>query len=131
VKICPVTHIDEIWPEDKRRHLESPLAQLYSQLAMGKPTDHTSGIFMQGISFGMHEWYYKDLSELQSSFKFMIAGAREMISVDPKKTVAAIATCGGITPGVNCVIRSLFMCLDQQYKVSKTIGIRMGMYGLM
>jgi len=45
--------------------------------------------------------------------------------------VAAIATCGGITPGTNCVIKSLFNCLDQQYKVKKTIGVRMGMYGLM
>ena len=40
-------------------------------------------------------------------------------------------TCGGITPGINCVIKSLFTCLAQQYKVKKTIGVKMGMYGLM
>lgn len=131
VKICPVAHIEEIWPEDKHNCFESPLVKLYSQLAMGQPTAETADIFQQGEVFGLHEKYYRDLSELQSSFKFMIAAARQFIAVNPQQTVAAIVTCGGITPGVNCVIKSLYTCLAEQYKVKKTIGVRMGMYGLM
>lgn len=44
--------------------------------------------------------------------------------------MAAIATCGGITPGVNVVIRSLVKCLEELYKVKKVIGVRYGMFGL-
>lgn len=66
---------------------------------------------------------------MQSSFKFMIAAAREFIYVDPAKTTAAIVTCGGIVPGFNCVVRSLTKCLEQ-YKVKQIIGVRMGMFGL-
>jgi len=61
----------------------------------------------------------------------MICAARAYIAVDPAKTTVAIATCGGITPGINCVLRSLVKCLDQQYKVKKILGVRMGMYGMM
>ena len=88
-----------------------------------------SSIFLRGTYFGLQEKYYRDLSELTSSFKFMTTSSREQIWVDPAKTTAAIVTCGGITPGINCVIRSLVKCLEM-YKVKKIIGVRMGMHGL-
>lgn len=98
---------------------------------MGHQSDDASQIFSKHLRFGLHEKYYRDMAELQSSFKFMVCTAREFIAVDPEKTTVAIATCGGITPGINCVLRSLVKCLDQQYKVKKIFGVRMGMYGLM
>lgn len=98
---------------------------------MGKINENASEIFCKADRFGLAEKHYRDLSEMQSSFKFMIAAAREFIYVDPANTTAAIATCGGIVPGVNCVIRALVKCLDKQYKVKNIIGVRMGMYGLM
>jgi len=50
---------------------------------MGKLNEETNGIFLEGPVFCLHEKYYRDLSELQSSFKFMFAGARKYIAVDP------------------------------------------------
>ncbi len=58
------------------------------------------------------------------------AGPREALFFDPKSTTAAIVTCGGLCPGINNVIRSLFMALHYFYKVERIIGIRHGYEGL-
>ncbi|SDE48765.1 6-phosphofructokinase [Pricia antarctica] len=58
------------------------------------------------------------------------AGPREALFFDPKSTTAAIVTCGGLCPGINNVIRSLFMALHYFYKVERIIGIRYGYEGL-
>ena len=42
-------------------------------------------------------------------FLFELAGPREKIFFDPKKTRAGIVTCGGLCPGLNNVIRSLVL----------------------
>ncbi|MGD0516640.1 MAG: ATP-dependent 6-phosphofructokinase [Thermoguttaceae bacterium] len=61
---------------------------------------------------------------------FEKAGAREKIFFDPKHTKAAIVTCGGISPGLNDVIRSLFIELYMNYGVKNILGIRHGYLGL-
>ena len=38
---------------------------------------------------------------------FEVAGPREKLFFDPKKTRAGVVTCGGLCPGLNNVIRSL------------------------
>ena len=58
------------------------------------------------------------------------AGPREKIFFDPRKTTAAIVTCGGLCPGINNVIRSLVMGLYYFYGVKKIIGIPYGYQGL-
>ncbi len=58
------------------------------------------------------------------------AGPRESLFFDPKNTTAAIITCGGLSPGMNNVIRSLFMALHYFYKIKRIIGIRYGYEGL-
>ncbi len=58
------------------------------------------------------------------------AGPREELFFDPKNTTAAIVTCGGLCPGINNVIRSLFMALHYFYMVKRIIGIRYGYAGL-
>jgi 6-phosphofructokinase 1 len=80
--------------------------------------------------FGLQEKFYRSFSELQSSFKFKIAGASDNIYCDPAKTKVAIATCGGLVPGMNVAIRSLVKCLEQQYGVTQIYGIKYGFYGL-
>jgi len=40
---------------------------------------------------------------------FELAGARARLFFDPKQTRAGIVTCGGLCPGLNDVIRSLFL----------------------
>jgi 6-phosphofructokinase 1 len=61
---------------------------------------------------------------------FEKAGAREMLFFDPAKTRAAIVTCGGLCPGLNNVIRSLFFQLSVNYGVKEVLGIRFGYEGL-
>jgi len=61
---------------------------------------------------------------------FELAGPRPKIFFDPKKTRAAIVTCGGLCPGLNNVIRSLFLELHHTYGVKDVLGFRNGYQGL-
>ena len=58
------------------------------------------------------------------------AGPRESIFFDPAKARAAIVTCGGLCPGLNNVIRSVFLQLHDNYGVRDVFGIRNGYQGL-
>ena len=61
---------------------------------------------------------------------FEIAGPREKLFFDPKQTRAGIVTCGGLCPGLNNVIRSLFLELHFTYGVAEVLGFRGGYSGL-
>ena len=49
---------------------------------------------------------------------------------DPQQTRAGIVTCGGLCPGLNNVIRSLFLELHHGYGVKEVLGFRDGYQGL-
>lgn len=61
---------------------------------------------------------------------FEEAGPRERIFFAPPTTSAAIVTCGGLSPGLNNVIRSVFHELTDNYGVKRVLGIRNGYLGL-
>jgi 6-phosphofructokinase 1 len=61
---------------------------------------------------------------------FEKAGPRAEIYFDPPRTRAAIVTCGGLCPGTNNVIRSLFNELYYRYGVKEVLGVRYGFQGL-
>ncbi|MBN2403643.1 MAG: ATP-dependent 6-phosphofructokinase [Spirochaetes bacterium] len=61
---------------------------------------------------------------------FEAAGPREKIYFDPAQTCSAIVTCGGLSPGLNNVIRSIVMESYYRYKVKSILGIRFGYSGL-
>src|SRR3982751_1641215 len=61
---------------------------------------------------------------------FELAGPRAKIFFDPKKVVAGVVTCGGLCPGLNDVIRSLFLELHHCYGVKEVLGFRGGYSGL-
>ncbi len=61
---------------------------------------------------------------------FEKAGPREHIHFDPARCRAAIVTCGGLSPGLNNVIRSIFTELHFHYGVPEVLGIRHGYRGL-
>lgn len=65
-----------------------------------------------------------------SDLSFEAAGPREMLFFEPSKTRAAIVTCGGLCPGINNVIRTLFFELTTNYGVPEILGIRFGYQGL-
>ena len=61
---------------------------------------------------------------------FELAGAREHLFFDPPETRAGIVTCGGLCPGLNDVIRSLFFEMHHAYGVKEVLGFRWGYQGL-
>jgi 6-phosphofructokinase 1 len=62
--------------------------------------------------------------------QFELAGPRERLFFNPKETAAGIVTCGGLCPGLNNVIRSLFFELHYGYGVNEVFGFRGGYGGL-
>lgn len=64
------------------------------------------------------------------SVLFELAGPRARLFFDPKETRAGIVTCGGLCPGLNDVIRSLFLELHHAYGVKHILGFRGGYQGL-
>ena len=61
---------------------------------------------------------------------FELAGPRAKLFFDPKQTRAGIVTCGGLCPGLNNVIRSLFLELHYGYGIAEVLGFRGGYSGL-
>jgi 6-phosphofructokinase 1 len=61
---------------------------------------------------------------------FELAGPRAKLFFDAKETRAGIVTCGGLCPGLNNVIRSLFLELHYGYGVAEVLGFRGGYSGL-
>jgi 6-phosphofructokinase 1 len=57
------------------------------------------------------------------------AGPRSQIYFDPSKVHCAIATCGGLCPGTNDVIRALVLELYHIYGVRHIFGVRYGFQG--
>ncbi len=66
--------------------------------------------------------------ELPATFE--LAGPRQLLFFEPRKVRAAIATCGGICPGLNDVIRALVLGMTERYGVPEVFGVRYGYQGL-
>jgi 6-phosphofructokinase 1 len=61
---------------------------------------------------------------------FERAGPRSRLYFRPGDAKAAIVTCGGLCPGVNDVVRSVFLEMHFDYGVHDILGIRFGYAGL-
>jgi len=66
----------------------------------------------------------------EPGLQFELAGPRAKLFFDAKNTRAGIVTCGGLCPGLNNVIRSLFLELHYGYGVAEVLGFRGGYSGL-
>lgn len=69
-------------------------------------------------------------SPLRSEQAFELAGPRERLYFSPRKVRAGIVTCGGLCPGMNNAVRSLFFELHHGYGVPEVLGFRYGFEGL-
>jgi 6-phosphofructokinase 1 len=77
------------------------------------------------------EHIVRDLNKpLSEGLLFELAGPRKKLFFDPEQTRAGIVTCGGLCPGLNDVIRSLFLELHYAYGVKEVLGFRGGYIGL-
>ncbi|KAL4469541.1 hypothetical protein ABPG74_004794 [Tetrahymena malaccensis] len=66
---------------------------------------------------------------LDQSKRYVRAGPRKHNYFNPQQVKAAIVTCGGLCPGLNVVIREIFMCLYFNYGVRTIYGIKYGYKG--
>ena len=66
----------------------------------------------------------------QTTCYFEKAGPREHLYFDSSKAKCAVVTCGGLCPGINDVIRAIVMEAHHNYGVSRVLGIRFGLQGL-
>ncbi len=85
-------------------------------------------------TFVHDEMYYRDPFEGGSEREHSIplferAGPREQLYFEPSQTKVAIVTCGGLCPGLNNVIRSVYVQLHYHYGVPAVLGVRYGFSG--
>ncbi len=73
--------------------------------------------------------YLESLPPGVKPLTFEVAGPRAKIFFDPSKVHCAIATCGGLCPGTNDVIRAIVLELHHLYKVRHIYGVRYGFQG--
>jgi len=73
--------------------------------------------------------YLRSLGPGEEPQAFEMAGPRERIYFDPSKVHCAIATCGGLCPGTNDVIRAIVLELHFLYGVRHVYGVRYGLRG--
>ncbi len=60
---------------------------------------------------------------------FELAGPRRRVYFDASKLRSAIATCGGLCPGLNDIIRAIVLELHYRYGVNTIYGVRHGLEG--
>ncbi len=98
------------------------------------PSPVTSGYFMSDSKRVLYDRYLHNLDFTETAKgippSIEIAGPRKMIYFNPTKLNAAIVTCGGLSPGINDVIRAVVMGLYYRYGVKNITGIRYGLQGL-
>jgi 6-phosphofructokinase 1 len=87
------------------------------------------GDFMPDDSRVLYDICYRGVHP-SLDLAFERAGARETLFFNPPETRAAIVTCGGLSPGLNNVVRTLFFELVKNYGVREVLGIRFGYQGL-
>lgn len=68
--------------------------------------------------------------DLEHSLKLLRSTPAREIYCDPRKTVAAIATIGYICPGMNTVLRSTLLSLENEYSVQTVFTVKWGFSGL-
>jgi 6-phosphofructokinase 1 len=92
-------------------------------------TSPITRIISDDLRVPVHIVHHVD-STINTSLQFELAGPRGKLFFDPSKTRAGIVTCGGLCPGLNDVIRSLFNELKYAYGIEDVIGFRGGYQGL-
>lgn len=98
------------------------------------PSPLTVGYFKTDddrILFNTYLKHFEDFTDAEGRpLSMEVAGPRKFIYFDPSKAKAAIVTCGGLSPGINDVIRALVLELYHRYGIRNIIGVMHGYKGL-
>ncbi len=100
------------------RTVESPL------------TVRRGGHFVPDVARLLHRIDFTPEEPINPDLSLEKAGPRRRIFFRPENVRAAIVTCGGLCPGLNNVIRSVFFELYHHYGVRSVAGVRNGYQGL-
>ena len=141
-----IDHLTTLYPPEllkKAKHIAQESAsgelQLFVNPLIGAnhKQDVFSGTgFLSSDAFINDEYFvtadesYQTYWDIAQSIKFVKAGPRDKLLNNPKKTKVCIVTCGGLCPGLNVVIRELFMSLHYNYEVPEVYGIKWGYKGI-
>lgn len=102
---------------------ESPLIEKYSSTESAFVSDNIRVRYNTFIDSSARE-------NDKNPVSFELAGPREKIYFNPSRVRSAIVTCGGLSPGLNDVIRSIVMESHYAYGAGSILGIRFGYNGL-
>jgi len=130
-------------PKKERRHIMKTTditthIQTLGEAAIDSPlTSRSQGGYTQNFVSDDHRISYNvDPKQLAADLKahgtipsFETAGPRKKIYFDPSKLKCAIVTCGGLCPGLNDIIRSVFLELHHCYGVRHIYGMKYGLQG--
>jgi 6-phosphofructokinase 1 len=124
-------------PDPKRSMLpHTMLKQRDLEIKTLGPCDYDSPLVTKGRTFADEsirvrvKRHIGDAPAETGDLCFEEAGPRRRIFFNPAETTAAFVTCGGLSPGLNNVIRSGFLELTHNYGVKRILGIRNGYAGL-
>ena len=101
-----------------------------SPLCFAEQAGQGLGRFVPEHAWVRHDIEVDDDGEPADPRLFERAGPRARLFFRPERSRAAIVTCGGLCPGLNNVVRSLFLELHYRYGVAEVLGIRDGFLGL-
>jgi 6-phosphofructokinase 1 len=118
-----------ISPEDTLVSRLGP-AKVSSPLALSTTAGDGLGDFIPDGARVLYECRVLPDQAPRLDVSFELAGPREKLFFDPAKTTAAIVTCGGLCPGLNNVVRSIYLELTHNYGVSRVLGLRDGFLGM-
>lgn len=101
-----------------------------SPLGLGTTPGDGIADYVADDTYVLYQVSYERNEKTNCELSMERAGPREMIYFDPGKTRAAMVTCGGLSPGLNNVIRSIFLELHYKYQVAQVVGFRYGYRGI-
>lgn len=101
-----------------------------SPLRLQSVPDDASGGFTDDQVRVLLETLVRPGNQTADTCTLELAGPRRQLFFEPHGVTAAIVTCGGLSPGLNNVIRSAYCELARNYGVKRVLGIRNGYQGL-
>ena len=104
--------------------------KIKSPLGLGTTPGDGIADYVRDDTSVLYQISYENSETPNTDLSMERAGPREMIYFDPGKTRAAFVTCGGLSPGLNNVIRSMFFELHYKYQVAQVLGFRYGYRGI-
>lgn len=100
-----------------------------SPLTISYPEKKTSPLFFKDNQTVHQRTLISTNPPKYSTKEFIKAGPRSVIKRDGKKLVAAIATCGGLCPGLNVCIYTIYKTLVNDYGAKTVYGVFDGYKG--